>query len=289
MFLGQDVSIATTGGGMDKKQYYAIKNALSKTEKEIIAYYELCWFVRQGYVPTADEVIEYINNKCKKEGIRFTLKHTALNYYMQRAPVIKALERRGINFRQHTQEELTPTQVAAAVTVCNFADERSTKEKLDSMGLNETQYYAWLNDPAFKNAVAELADRNLKNIRPVAIIELTKKINAGDWQATKFYLETTGAVNNNDTPQSEQHIKMLIEIIQEEVKDPVVMGRIAQRIKLAAQNKTLETVQPRPVIEGQVRPQGNFTSQVNGEVQELENLEREPDQELEYAKKMLGI
>lgn len=215
---------------VDRRTFYAVKNALTGKEKELINFYELNWHLRNR-VPTIEEVAQQLD-----------IKQVAVNYYLQRRPVTKALDARGIPWKQHTREELTATQVAAAVTVMNFADTRSNEDKLDQLGISPAQYYAWLNDPAFKNLVDNLADQNLANIRPAAIGEFTKKINQGDWNAIKYWLETTGELSNNDAPQSEQLLKMIVEIIQRHVKDPDTIIAIAQDIKLAAANRTLEVV-----------------------------------------------
>ncbi len=240
----------------DRRTYYAIKNALTKKERDLINYYELQWHLRH-HVPTIEEVSKYLK-----------LSQVTVNYYLQRQPVIKGLDNRGIPWRQHSQEELTATQVAAAVTVMNFTDVRSNKDKLDQLGINESQYYAWLNDPQFKNLIDNLADQNLKNIRPTAITEFTKLINKGDWQAIRYYLDVTGSVQNNDAPQSEVLLGMIIEIIQKHVKDQDVMIAIAQDMKAAYNNRTLEVVNPQPAIESSF----------------VEN-----DPELELAKRKLGI
>lgn len=245
---------------LSKGQYYAVKNALTKKEKDLINFYEQEWFLRTR-IPTVEEVAKELK-----------LSQVTINYYLQRRPVIKALEQRGINFRQHTQEELTATQVAAAIVVCNPVDDRSMFDKLDQLGINVNQYNAWLRDPQFKNLVANLADQNLANIRPAAITELTKKINQGDWQAIRYYLDATGEFVNNDAPQSEQLIKMMIEVIQRHVKNPVIMAAIAQDFKAVSQNRTLEVI--------------------DSTAEEVPQLTQEPavnDPELEKARRMLEV
>lgn len=241
---------------VSNKQYWAIKDSLTSKERQLIDYYELQWIMK-SYVPTIEECATYLKSP-----------QVEINYMHTRRPLIKALEDRGIPWQQHTQIELTSAQVAAAVTVMNFADTRSTEAKLDQLGINPSQYYAWLKDPAFKNLVDSLADQNLTNIRPAAIAEFTKKVNAGDWNAVKFFLETTGEMQNNDLPKSEQLIKMLIEIIQKHVKDPAVIVAIAQDIKLASANRTLEVAVERPAINSYVV---------------------DDDLELEEARKKLGV
>lgn len=222
-----------------KRQFYAIKNTLTKKEKDLINFYELQWALRHK-VPTIEEVATQLK-----------LTQVTVNYYLLRRPVIKALKDRGINYLQHTQSELTATQVAAAITIMNFTDTRSTDDKLDQLGINPTQYYAWLNDPQFKNLVDNLSEQNLKNIRPTAITEFTKLINKGDWNAVKYYLDVTGAVTSNDAPQSEIQIRMIVEVIQKHVKDPQIMMAIAADIKAITQNRTLEVIE-QPAIESYV-------------------------------------
>jgi hypothetical protein len=240
---------------VSKGQYWAIKQSLSKAEKDLINFYELQWHLRHR-VPSIEEVATQLK-----------IPFTSVSYYLRRTQVQKGLKDRGIPWEQQTQEDLTATQVAAAVTMMNFTDTRSNDVKLDQLGVNPSQYYAWLNDPQFKNLVQNLADQNLNNIRPTAIGEFTKLINKGDWQAVKYYLDVTGALTNGEQPQSEQLIKMIIEILQDEIKDSEVIVRIAQRIKNASLNKTLEIV---------AHPQ------ITADFEEV-------DLELEEAKKKLGV
>lgn len=243
------------------QQYWGIKNSLQPAEKALIAYYELEWHLRH-YIPTVEEVTAHLRKERKN------LRQTSVNYYLTRSVVIKALEKRGIPWRQHSQDELTPQQQAAALAVMNFADERSIPHKLDQLGILPATYYAWLNDSVFKNFLDSLADQNKINIRPAAVTEFAKKINSGDWNAIKFYLEVTGEFNNNTAPKSEVLLRMLIEIIQKHVKDPATIMAIAQDIKLASANRTLE-VASQPAIESYAIP--------------------DDDPELEDAKKQLGF
>lgn len=248
------------GQTVSRKQYWAIKNALTRKEHQLIGYYELQWHTNNR-VPTVEQVAKFLNQS-----------HVTVNYYLQRAPVVKALDDRGIPWRQHTQTELTATQVAVAVTMMNFADTRPNREKLDQLGITDTQYYAWLLDPQFKNLIEQLANQNLAHIRPTAIGEFTKKINQGDWNAIKYWLDTTGELRQNDAPQSEQLIKMIVEIVQKHVKDPETIIAIAQDIKLASANRTLEVVTSPPMLTG-----------------EVVNVSDEVDEDLIRAQKMLGV
>jgi hypothetical protein len=215
-----------------KAKNYLIRRgmqAITPRERKLVEFYELLWYGRH-HVPTIEQAANHLN-----------IPQSEVNYYLTRKCVTKALESRGIPWAQHSQTELTATQVAAAITVMNFADSRSIADKLDEMGVNTNQYYAWLLDPQFKNLVDTLADSNIKNIRPTAVAEFTKLVNKGDWHAIKYYLEVTGELKS-DTPRSEHLIRLIIEIIQKHVKDPEIIVAIAQDIKLASANRTLEVV-----------------------------------------------
>lgn len=201
---------------------------LSFKERKLIDYYELLWYL-QHKVPTVTEAAEHLG-----------FKQTEINYFLSRKPVTNALKRRGIPWEQHSEEGLTDKQLAAAITIMNFADERSNTDKLDELGINPSQYYAWLNDPQFNNLVNRLAEQNLGNIRPAAITEYTKLIQKGEWKAIQHYLDTTGVGKADNASHSEQLLKMIVEIIQKHVKDPTTIIAIAQDIKLAAANRTLE-------------------------------------------------
>jgi hypothetical protein len=227
-----------------QRRFYAIRAALQPAEKALIAFYELNWHMLHS-VPTVQEVYEHLKRT------RPNLKLTTVNYYLGRQPVIKALKDRGIPFEQHTQSELTEAQMAAAITVMNMMDNRSINDKLDELGIKPATYYAWLNDPQFKNFLDSKADQNKINIRPHAVAEFTKKINQGDMTAIKFWMEATGELENKNQSQSEHLLMAIIEIIQKHVKDPAVMVAIALDIKNAANNRTLEVIN-HPQITGEV-------------------------------------
>lgn len=245
-----------------QKKYWAIKNALTPAQKALISYYELEWFLNKR-VPTIEQVVEHL----RKE--RPNLRQISVNYYLTQKQVIRALDQRGIPWRQHSQEEITDQQRAAALTVMNMMDTRSIPEKLDSIGVLPATYYAWLSDPLFKNFVDGLADDNKLHIRPTAVAEFTKKINAGSWDAIKYWLDATGEFANADSnmPKAEDLLVMLIEIIQTHVKDPETIVAIADDMQRAMANKTLERV---------AHPQLSSSPEVY-------------DPELEAAKKQLGF
>jgi glutathione peroxidase-family protein len=240
-----------------QRRYAISQKAISPSMKTMIKFYELQWFLRSR-VPSVAEVTEHMRTKMPK------IRQTTINYYLTLPQVQKALKNHGIPFEQHTVDEITDQQQAAALTVANFADKRPIAEKLDALGILPATYYAWLNDPAYRNLVQSLADQNIKNIDPVAKTEFAKKVQEGDWNAIKFYMENTGVLKNNDTPQSEIIIMKLIEILQHHIQDTNVLGAIANEMIIAFSNRSI--------------PQGAITGEFS-----------ETDPELVSAKKQLGF
>lgn len=236
---------------VSRQKYWAIKNAPTVQEQKLIAYYELLWLTQQT-IPTIAEVSAHLK-----------VSQVTVNYYLgKRKCVIEALKNRGIPYEQHTQSELTATQVAAASLVMNFSDDRSITYKLDSIGVNATQYQAWLRDPQFKHLLDSLGEQNKINIKPHALAEFTRLVNKGDWNAIKYYLDATGELSDDTAPQSETLIMMFVEIIQRHVKDQGTIDAIATDLKLAAGVRSTVNVIESTAVS---------------------------DEEVENAKKMLGI
>ena len=216
-----------------KRQYYAITQSLKPFERALIDYYELSWFTKQS-IPSPEEVHDFLRKS------RPNISLITVNYSLARAPVRKALKDRGVPFENYTRETLTDQQQAAALTVMNFADDRPITDKLAQIGVLPATYYAWLNDPKFKNFVEQLSEQNLNNIKPTVVAEFTKLINKGDWNALKYYMDNTGTLTNGQAPQSEQVLRMIIEVIQRHVKDADTLMAIAQDLINVTQVKTID-------------------------------------------------
>jgi hypothetical protein len=253
------------------KRNYAIQEALRPVEKDLIKFYELQWFLRNR-VPTLPEVVNHLRTNCKIK--RPQLRQTSVNFFLTRPIVRKSLKAHGIPFEQHTVDEITDQQQAAALTVANFTDKRPIAEKLDQLGILPATYYAWLNDPAYRNLVQTMADQNMTNVDPIAKTEFVKKVQDGDWNAIKLYMEQTGTLKNNETPQSEIIIMKLIEILQIHIQDANVLGAIANDMIAAFSNRTLQTAP------------GAVAGVLTGEFSDTSS---ENQMELDFAKKQLGI
>lgn len=198
----------------------------SSKEAKFIAYCEEYYFFHSKGFPTAEQAAVALNYSI-----------TDIQFFLRNKLVQEALDRRGLPWKTsgHTNSaELTPTQVAVAIAVTNFADPRPPDQKLDDLGILPDQYRAWLNDPTFHAFVNQLADRNLDNVRPDAITEFTKLVRQGDLAAIKYYFEITGQFKQQSVTNIQALIQKLIEAVQRHVKDPQILAAIAQEILATA-------------------------------------------------------
>lgn len=215
-----------------------VNRKLRQKEKNYIRYCELYYFARNSKFPSAEEAAKALGYSVAE-----------INYFLKNAKVRKALEDRGLPWQQSGWEadNLTPVQIAAAILVSNFADVRTIEEKLDTLGVSPTQYYAWLNDDRFKAFVNRLADRNLENIRPEAVAAFTRRLREGYFPALKFYFEATGQFKQPDVANLEAFVHRVIEAIQRHVKDPQILAAIASDIMGASPVAVNNVIQQREI------------------------------------------
>ncbi|MGH7791732.1 MAG: phBC6A51 family helix-turn-helix protein, partial [Thermodesulfobacteriota bacterium] len=142
--------------------------------------------------------------------------------------VQQRMERRGLPWKViGSSADLNSIQLAAAVTVSNFADEREISRKLDQLGVTSAQYYAWLQQPEFQDFVRKLANQNIENVHHEAVLSFNKLIREGDFQAIRYYFELTGVSQTGDVQNLKHMIQLIIESVQKHVKDPTVLAAIS--------------------------------------------------------------
>lgn len=204
-------------------------------EANFIAYCEQFYFLNKGGFPTPEQAAI---------ALRYSV--TEINLFLQNLNVQDALERRGLPWRSAGAQSglLTPTQLAAANLIMNFADERPIAQKLDSIGVQPAQFYAWQQDDKFRAYLSKLADNNLEFVRPEAIAEFTKLVRQGDFRALQYYFEVTGEFKGQATQNVQAMLQMVIEAVQRHVKEPTVLAAIASDLLGAvpgvANNVTVE-------------------------------------------------
>lgn len=216
--------------GFSRRTIKPYKRNLKKKEHNFISYCEQFYFLNNSGFPTPEQAAVALGYSVSE-----------INVMLQNLNVQKALEVRGLPYQSagvQSNGRLTPTQIASAHTILNFADDRPNDQKLSELGVLPTQWNAWLNDPNFQAYCQKLGENNLKNVRPEALTEFSKLVRKGDFQALKYYFEVTGEFGNTSASASEAQVtavlQLVVESVQRHVKDPETLAAISRDILNAA-------------------------------------------------------
>lgn len=132
---------------------------------------------------------------------------------------------------------LTAEQLGFLTILSNPADGRDLKRKLSHAGITWAKYQVWLKQPDFSRAYNQIVSETLKDMMPMAKQQLAAKIGAGDLTAIKFGMEVTGEHDPNGKKQldAQAFLGVILEVLEEEVKDQEILQRIATKITLRGQ------------------------------------------------------
>jgi len=141
-----------------------------------------------------------------------------------------ALVHRGIDLTPRTSGLLTIQQLDLANVLLNFADKRSLREKLNSLGITVQQYNAWMRKPAFRDYIAKRAEETFKGADSEAYNALVELVRDGDIKAIQLFFEMRGIYNPRvqvDVVNVQGVLVQVVEIISKHVKDPQILQAIA--------------------------------------------------------------
>lgn len=216
---------------LDSMEAYVPKpviRKLSVKEKNYISFCEQYYHIHSK-LPTNEQAAYQL---------RYSISEIVV--FLSNRRVVEAFDKRGIPWETATAAQaasyLSPIQIATAVTVANFADVRPVAAKIEQLGVNPSQYYAWLKNPTYQSFVNELADQALDNVRPEAIAAFAQLLRDGDVRALKMYFEMTGQFNDNNAQY--QNLKLtlqrVVEAVAKHVQDPDILSRISAEVGLVA-------------------------------------------------------
>ena len=134
---------------------------------------------------------------------------------------------------------LTAEQMGFLTILSNPSDGKDLRGKLRLAGIPWAKYQLWLKEREFRKAHDKILGDSLKSMMPLAEQQLAAKIASGDINAIKFGMEVTGRHNPNGQKQleSEALLAILLEVIEEEIKDMGVLQRIASKVQLRGVGK----------------------------------------------------
>jgi len=140
----------------------------------------------------------------------------------------RAMSMRGIVMSNH-ESGLTAEQMAAILSVTNYLDKRSQASKLKALDISNIKWQGWLKEPNFKAYLHSISSDTFNDALHTAHEGLMKKVEAGDVNAVKFYMELTGRYteNSGQIENMKVIIAKLIEVIQRRIKDPELLRAIS--------------------------------------------------------------
>lgn len=192
--------------------------SLSETQIEVVYWIEQ-QFWSTGYVPTVDSLAE-----------RFSILPATIKKWWESSSFREALVSRGVDFNPDaSRDALSPLQLQLANVLLNTHDNRSEREKLESVGVSSQKYHGWLRDPAFVNYLRKRAEVMFSANDYKAFQALSAEAANGDVSALKLFFEMRGIYNPR--VQVDVNIEMVltrvVEVIALHVKDPGILEAIA--------------------------------------------------------------
>lgn len=143
-----------------------------------------------------------------------------------------ALEIRGIAV--DAKQGLTAEQLYAITLLQDPTDRRTTRAKLEPVGIPIGKYRAWMRDPLFAKAMTEQAEQNLGDSVQMALNKLVANAESGDQRAIEKILEISGRWNpqQQEVQNARTVVLTVMEVIQTELADnPDALNRILERVR----------------------------------------------------------
>jgi len=164
---------------------------------------------RNGMLPTPGEVV--------KEWEGFELKTVRKAFASKE--IKEALSIRGIEWSK--KAGLTEEQLYALAILQDPSDRRSTKARLDELGIPMSKYRAWMRNPLFAGYMSQQAEANFEDSVQLAINRMIANADSGDQRAIEKILEMSGRWNpqQQEMQNARTVVLMFMEVIQSELAD----------------------------------------------------------------------
>lgn len=224
--LGDHKSEIAVVGRMDGAvRPIAVPDGLTKqTFYQIVGAYDTL-FRTKGVAPTQVEVQRLIP-KIAGRAIRTALAADSFR---------EAMRLRGVGLIE--TEGLSAQQSATLNILEDFSDVRTLTAKLKAVGATRTQYNAWLKDPLFRKFYESRIESHLRDSHLMALSTIISNAENGDQKAAEKLLEINGRYNpqNAELQNARAVVGAMVEALQRHVKDPEVLKKIIDDVKMAQQ------------------------------------------------------
>lgn len=176
---------------------------------------------RNGQIPTVNEVV--------KDWDGFNAKIVGKAFATEELKA--ALRIRGIEWNQ--KAGLTEEQLYALHILQDPTDRRTTKSKLEDIGVSMAKYRAWMRNPVFSGYMNTAAEHNLQDSIQMALNKLVGNAEAGDQRAIEKVLEISGRWNpqQQEIQNARTVVLTFMEVIQAEIDDKELLARIMTKVR----------------------------------------------------------
>lgn len=221
---------------------------LSQNQVEAITYIEQAYFVH-GSIPTDDVLADTLG-----------VTKTTVAKWWNSDDFVKVLNHKGLPVSERLTgkktEVLSAQQLAVANMMLNLQDRRSTREKLESVGVTPQKYQVWRRDPTFMEYMKKRAESLYTNGDDSAYLNLMKNVEGGDLNAAKLFFEMRNIYNPKVSVELNVDMVLVrvIEIIQKHVKDPAILEAIAWELESLGGGAQSRETAASHVIEAQAVP-----------------------------------
>lgn len=157
--------------------------------------------------------------------------------YMGTEDFAALMERLGINVNLN-ETGLSVEQLGLLTILTNAVDGRTLKGKLKAAGVTWSTYQAWMKQPRFHAMYKSWATDSLMDAIPAAETQLANLMASGDMSAIRFGMEVTGRHDpaNKKQVDGQKLVALILEVIEEEIKDVDTLRAIGNKIQLRALN-----------------------------------------------------
>lgn len=183
------------------------------------------FFWTQGRVPSNKEIIDHF-------GPFITEKYLTGSFWKN--PVVRrGLVASGVDVSKENTDGLEPKQMIAANVMLNINDRRSTRKKLQEVGITTQVWNGWLREPRFVNYLKARTEAMFGSSDWIAYDTLVKRMQDGNFDATKLFFEMKGIYNPkiDINVNVEVVVNQLIEIVAKHVGDPEILMAIAADVE----------------------------------------------------------
>lgn len=176
---------------------------------------------RTGMIPTVAEVT--------RDWDGFTSKVVGKAFATEELKV--ALRIRGIEWNQ--KSGLTEEQLYALTILQDPTDRRTTKAKLEAIGVPMGRYRAWMRNPVFSGYMSTQSEQNFADSVQMAMNKLVGNAEAGDQRAVEKILEISGRWNpqQQEIQNARTVVLTFMEVIQSEIDDKELLARIMTKVR----------------------------------------------------------